>query len=202
MLLFESEYAMRAAPLLSLLGPSVFFVGIVSVTGSILQACRKPMIPVFAMVCGAGVKWAVSCFLIERKGIVGAPIGTLCCYSVIAIIHLICCMRCCDLQFGFLKEFWIPLVSAFSSSLLGRILYVYLCTVLPQRIAVCLVIMTVAILYFIMLIVFRAFTRQQLEVLPLPHFVKVRMMAFLPDTERNSTSEKCKGTEKSGKLSV
>ena len=64
LLLFEEESALRAAPLLSLLAPAVFFVGIVSVTASVLQAFGRQFIPVISMVCGAIVKLILSLILI------------------------------------------------------------------------------------------------------------------------------------------
>lgn len=180
LILFEKEAALRAAPLLSLLAPAVFFVGIVTVTASILQAYGKQTVPVVSMICGAAVKLIVSLILIPQKGIVGAPIGTLCCYSVIAVINLAFCIRYCDLKIKFMKQFWLPLVSALGSTLLGRALYLLSCRFLSVRMAALLAVIFIAVLYFFMLILFSVISKEEMNALPIPKGIKEKILRFMP----------------------
>lgn len=77
-------------PLLALLGPAVFFVALVSMTNAILQAMGLAHIPVYSMLAGGLVKLLVSHILVGTPtvNIAGAPIGTACCYGVIAWLNL------------------------------------------------------------------------------------------------------------------
>jgi len=180
LILFEKEAALRAAPLLSLLAPAVFFVGIVTVTGSMLQGCGKPIAPVLSMLCGAAVKLVLSFVLIPTQGIVGAPIGTLVCYVVIAGVNLVFCMRYCHLQTRLFTQFWLPLAAAFGSALSGRLVYHGLCCALSVRLAAMISVIWVAAIYFALLIIFRTLDRNELEALPIPTKIKELMQKCVP----------------------
>ena len=79
-----------AAPLMEILGLATVFICLVSVTNAMMQARGQVMLPVLTMLAGAGVKLAVSLTLVGQPeiNILGAPIGTLACYTVIAGLNL------------------------------------------------------------------------------------------------------------------
>ncbi len=89
-LFFAQPSVDLAAPLLSVLALSVPFVGLLSITNSLLQVYGLERKPIFSMLCGAVVKLIASIALIGMPsvGIFGAPIGTLLCYGTIAMINL------------------------------------------------------------------------------------------------------------------
>ena len=79
-----------AAPLLSVLGMSVFFSSLMTVTNAILQAYGMEKKPIVSMFIGALVKTVFSYILIgiPSINIYGAPISTLICALTVAFINL------------------------------------------------------------------------------------------------------------------
>ena len=131
------------------------------------------------MIFGAIVKLILSLVLIPKKGIVGAPISTLCCYVVIAVINMIFCMRYCEIKIKFIKQFWLPLVSAFGSTLLGRALYFWISGFLAVRFAALLSVLLIGVLYFVMLILFRVIVEDEMQALPIPKVIKEKILRFM-----------------------
>ncbi|MCI8589802.1 MAG: polysaccharide biosynthesis protein [Clostridiales bacterium] len=88
-LLYNPHSAEMAAPLLSILALSVFFVGMIAITNAILQASGHEKLPILSMVAGAVVKIISSLILIgiPSIGIYGTPIGTFLCYMTTTIIN-------------------------------------------------------------------------------------------------------------------
>ncbi len=86
----ESESVAIAAPLLSLLGGSVLFSGLITTTNGILQSYRRTWKPILSMAIGAGVKIIVSYVLIgiPQMGVRGAPISTFLCDVTVTVINL------------------------------------------------------------------------------------------------------------------
>ncbi len=100
-LLFDHTMADGAAPLLTLLAPSILFVSLVNVSGALLQAMGSVRTPVITMVAGAVVKLVSAWFLLGKYGIYGAPISTFLCYLTIALLNLIALGRMgVELRFG------------------------------------------------------------------------------------------------------
>ena len=97
MLLFgrEAEAVDQAAPLLSMLGVSIFLSCMITATNSVLHAYRCVNRPIFSMLAGAGVKVLAAYFLIgsPRIGMLGAPISTLLCNLTVVILNLIFAAR-------------------------------------------------------------------------------------------------------------
>lgn len=87
-LLFESEVAERGAMMLTLLAPSSFFVCILALTNTILQASGHERIPLFALTAGSIVKLVSSWVLIPVLGKYGTPVSTFLCYFVICTISI------------------------------------------------------------------------------------------------------------------
>ena len=79
-----------AAPLLSVLGISVLFSGIITVTNAILQAHGQTIKPVISMGVGAFVKIILAYWLIGMPeiGAYGAPISTLVCDITVATVNI------------------------------------------------------------------------------------------------------------------
>ena len=79
-----------AAPLLSVLGISVFFSSLMTVTNSVLQAYGMERKPIISMFLGAAVKTLFSYLLIgiPEINIYGAPISTLICTATVVGINL------------------------------------------------------------------------------------------------------------------
>ena len=89
-LVFDPTSAGIAAPILAALSPSIFFFGVSSVTGAILEANGKCTLTLRSMSVGAAVKLIVGFLLIARPGfgIYGAVIGSVACYATASVLNL------------------------------------------------------------------------------------------------------------------
>lgn len=110
-LFYKVESAIIAAPLLTLLAPSSFFVCILAVTNSILQSCGEEKKTVVSMLCGAVVKCAASFYFLPRYGIAGAPISTFLCYFAVTTLNLAFVIRKTGIRPKFSKIFAVPAVA-------------------------------------------------------------------------------------------
>ncbi len=87
----RQETAAAAAYHLRLLGIASIFVCVMLLTNSIMQAHGKVQLPIFTMLIGGAVKVIINYILVGNPdiGIKGAPIGTLVCYALIAVMNLL-----------------------------------------------------------------------------------------------------------------
>lgn len=94
-MLFNTEGTVVAAPLLRILGVAACLAGMTTPMTNLLQAIGKPTVPVKNIAVGAVIKIVVNYVLvgIPSINILGAPIGTLCCYLYIAIADLFCIIK-------------------------------------------------------------------------------------------------------------
>ncbi len=86
----EPEAVRLAAPLLSVLGISVFLSCMITATNSVLHAYRSVNRPILSMLAGAAVKIVSAYFLIglPNIGMLGAPISTLLCNLTVVALNL------------------------------------------------------------------------------------------------------------------
>ena len=86
----EPEAVALAAPLLSVLGISIFFSCVITTANAVLQSYRKTSKPIISMAVGAAVK-IVSAYImigIPDIGVWGAPLSTLLCDITITAIDI------------------------------------------------------------------------------------------------------------------
>ena len=78
-------------PCMAILGVASVFVCVMLLCNSILQASGYVYLPIYAMILGGVVKVVVNYFLVgtEYFNVVGAPIGTLCCFGAVAVLELV-----------------------------------------------------------------------------------------------------------------
>ena len=158
---------------LQLLGIASIFVCIMLLTNSILQAHGKVYWPIFTMLLGGGLKVGINYTLVGNPdvNIKGAPIGTLLCYGLIALLNLALVRRLLERKPNYLALFAKPALASVvmggaawaTHGLLGRFLrggYVKesLCTLLAVAVAVAV--------YLILVIALRMITREDLKLVP------------------------------------
>ena len=104
------ETAAAAAYHLTVLGVACIGVCLMIVTNGVLQAYGREYVPVWSLLCGGVVKIIVNQLLVADPaiGIKGAPIGTLCCYGLIALINLVVIRRTLPHRPGYLRTFARP----------------------------------------------------------------------------------------------
>lgn len=110
----DTTSASLAAPLLSILALSSFLVCMLAITNSVLQAHKKPYLPLISMLIGAAVKIAASYILIgdPKVGIYGAPISTDICYIIVVVFNFYFCARYAGFRPSVRKVFLKPLFAA------------------------------------------------------------------------------------------
>ncbi len=86
----EDEAIAMAAPLLSMLGASVFFSCLITTTNAVLQSYRKTEKPIVSTVVGSAVKIVGAYVLIgiPSIGVFGAPISTFFCNLTVCAMNL------------------------------------------------------------------------------------------------------------------
>ncbi|MBE6652061.1 MAG: polysaccharide biosynthesis protein [Ruminococcaceae bacterium] len=91
----QPEAITQAAPWLSLLGLSIPAACLVTLTGAMLQAAGKANRPIVSMLLGVGCKILLAYVLLGRPdwGMVGAPVSSLVCDTVIVMVNLYFLLR-------------------------------------------------------------------------------------------------------------
>lgn len=86
----EAEAVAFSAPLLSMLGGSVFLSCMISASNSVLHAYQITLRPILSLAVGAAVKIAVAYLLIgiPTLGMLGAPISTFACNATVVVMNL------------------------------------------------------------------------------------------------------------------
>lgn len=127
-LLFSSEREAVdvASPLLAVLGASVLFSCVITVTNAILQSYRRTYLPIASMAIGTLVK-LVSAYILmgnESIGVMGAPISTFLCNIVITVINLAFVMRVQGDFRGMLSLWGKPFIASVGGILLSVAVYI------------------------------------------------------------------------------
>lgn len=171
LLIFKGQEAAVsvAAPLLSLLAVSLLPLALLSLAGAALQATGHTLLPVGAMATGAAVKLLASgLFLsIPAVNIAGAPVSTLFCNFTVLVMEWVGLSRVIPMGFLPVKNLMRPLLAALPSLFVGAVLYV-LCLpfgagtlwIMP------LVLLVTAVLYFFLVLLFRAVEWEDIYDLP------------------------------------
>ncbi len=98
----------EAAPWLSCLALSVPAACLVTVTGGMLQASGHAGRPMIAMLAGVGVKTVLAYILLgnARIGMMGAPVSSLICDTVIVIVNIISLSRLAPAMLPIRRDAW------------------------------------------------------------------------------------------------
>lgn len=175
LLLYPSQQtaAVAAAYHLRILGIASIFVCVMLLTNSIMQAHEKVRLPIYTMLIGGTVKVAINYLLVGRAdiNIKGAPIGTLVCYALIAVLNLMLVYRMLEKKPNYLSFFVKPVLASAvmgaaawaSHGLFSRVLGA---GYLRQSLATLLAIGVAVVVYLILVIALRIITREDLKLVP------------------------------------
>ena len=161
-----------AALLMGLLGISVFFYAIIQYTNALLQAHGYAHVPVINMLLCGVLKLVAVYVLVGNPalGIVGAPIGTMLCYLMIAVLNLLAIGKLVPQNPKLLRNL---LRSVLPAAIMGAVvfgIYWALQQVLGvdgSRVLLCGVpIIVGVVVYFVAVVVFKAITREDCQLLP------------------------------------
>lgn len=174
-LLYPAQQATATAATyhLQLLGIASICVCIMLLTNSIMQAHGKVSLPIYTMLIGGAVKVGINYVLVGNPeiNIKGAPIGTLVCYLLIAVLNLAIVSHLLEKRPNYPAIFIKPALAAavmgaaawachglLSRVLSGSYMKESLCTMLAVGIAV--------VVYLILVIALRMITREDLKMVP------------------------------------
>ncbi|MBQ2890275.1 MAG: polysaccharide biosynthesis C-terminal domain-containing protein [Clostridia bacterium] len=149
--------------LLEKLSIAIIFVSIVQVSNAVLQAYGKVYYPVFSMLAGGVAKVLMNYFFIPVWGIDGAPIATIVCYGIIALINIICIVRVVKIRFDWMDTAIKPL---FAALVMGFVLIFLENAIGISRGATILTIGIGGLVYVISAFLVRAIKREDILILP------------------------------------
>jgi len=165
-MLFHTEGAEVAAPLLRILGIAACFAGMTTPMTNLLQAIGRPSAPVKNIAVGAVIKIVVNYILvgIPSINIIGAPIGTVCCYAYIAIADLFCIIKYSRVM----PNLFNSIVKPFAAAALCAVAAYFSNMVLPEgsKLSVVAALIIAAIVYVVALAAFKCITKEDLLGLP------------------------------------
>lgn len=157
-----------ATPLLSILGMAVLFVGLVSLTNSILQAIGSANVPVVTMFIGGLVKLTTNYILVGNPNvnIHGAPIGTTLCYLTITILNLFAIAKITHCLPRFHKTFVKPAIATVGMASACFIVYKLFSGIIGSKLSVLLAIGVSAVVYILLLLSVRALEKEDVLMMP------------------------------------
>lgn len=168
LMLFRNPNSVEmAAPLLSVLSLSIFFVGMMTVSNAVLQAHHLERLPILSMAVGSGVKLLLSYLLIgdARIGIYGAPLSTLACYVVITTVNFYFMAK----RIGFLPRIADMMVRPLLASVLCALSAYLTCRLtnapLGNTLSTCLALLIAVAVYAVLALRMRCITRGDLLLL-------------------------------------
>ena len=171
-IIFPTSSSEMAAPLLSLLAPSIFFLAMLSVTNSFLQSHKFQYYPIISMVAGAAVKLITSYVLIGIPGVemMGAPIGTFLCYMTTMLLNFYFVAK----KIGYIPSIGKIFVKPFTAALVCAVAayganYGISATGIfggAGRIVTILSVIVAAAVYLLALILLKALRREDILLLP------------------------------------
>ena len=169
----QAQAAAAATYHLQLLGVASIFVCVMLLTNSIMQAHGKVQLPIYTMLLGGAVKVGVNYVLVgdPEVNIKGAPIGTLVCYGLIALVNLVIVWRLLEEKPHYLKVFAKPVLA---SAAMGAAAWAVhgLCArflsggYLRESMATLAAIGAAVVVYFILVLALRLITREDLKMIP------------------------------------
>lgn len=169
----QRETAIAATYHLQMLGLASIFVCVMLLSNSIMQAHGKVQLPIYTMLIGGTVKVVINYMLVGNPdiNIKGAPIGTLICYGLIALLNLVIVRRLLAEKPNYLVIFFKPVLASAAMGgtawavhgLCSRFLYGSyaregLCTLVAIGAAV--------LVYLVLVIALRVITREDLAMIP------------------------------------
>lgn len=165
----KPEEAAVSTPVLTILGAAAVFSGLMAPLTNMLQAIGKQNIPVRNIAVGGVLKIVVNFILvgIPSVNVIGAPVGTLCCYFYIFLSNLYCLLKYSHVRMNFMSTLIKPAFAAIlcgaagwaAAGLLGWVIS-------SDKLATVLAICIAGLVYVIALLCTRAITRQDVLMLP------------------------------------
>ena len=153
---------------MQVLGFAVIVNAIVLMTNAVMQAHGHVTIPMVTLLVGGVIKLVVNYFLVGNPelNIVGAPIGTLVCYTAIMVMNLVAMAVVVKPTPNLLKVIWRPVLATAAMGAVAWMAYDVLSSAMSYAIACVLSIGAAGLVYLIFVLVLRIITRDDCDLLP------------------------------------
>jgi stage V sporulation protein B len=167
-LIYHDTDTVLGGALLSMLGLSSIAVCLTLISNAILQAYGFVNLPMITTIIGCVLKIVMSYTLVGNGdiNIKGAPIGTLVCYSTIALLNLFFIKQKIAASPNYIRVFVKPLIASLLMGAAAWALYGLLSSVIGQKLGVLAAIGVAGILYIILVIALRVISREDLMFMP------------------------------------
>lgn len=157
-----------AAPMLSVLGIGVFFVGMISVTGAMLQAHGYERLSIVSTLIGIAVKFVSEFILlgIPAVGLYGAPISTVLCYLIMLVMNFMFLAKYAKQRPSITGVFLKPFIASAVCTVSAVLFYNALYTFIQSRLTVLLAIFFAIIVYIAVMFLIKAVNKEDLLIMP------------------------------------
>lgn len=162
----DENMAENAGVLLSVLAISVFFLALLMVTSSALQAVGKERLPIWSLTVGVGVKLAFMPLFTHLFGKVGVPLSTFLFFVAVCLLNFYFVRRETGIRIGLADTFLRPALCALLSALSALFAFSLLSRPLSDTPALLLAILLAVAVYVFSLLFTRAVSRSLVAKLP------------------------------------
>ena len=167
-LLFPETNQEVGSACMLILGVASIFVCINLLCNAILQANGRAALPIWFIAAGSIMKLIVNFFLVQTPafGIKGAPVGTLVCFGLVAIMELIAIKKVTPYPPKYRRVFTKPLIASLVMGAGTWASYGLLVPILGNTLAVAGSICIAVVIYAVLVIVLKAVSRDDLSLMP------------------------------------
>ena len=165
-LLYPDTNHAVADPAMAVLGVASIFVCVMSLCSSILQANGLVNLPIVVMAIGCITKLVVNNFMVRSAGIIGAPVGTLSCYVIVALLELAIIKRVIPAAPNYGRVFAKPAIAAAVMGLAVWAVYGLLSRFLGNSLSTLGAIGVGVVVYAVLVVGLRAISREDLALMP------------------------------------
>ena len=161
----DTDHAI-ADPSMMILGIASIFVCVMLVCNSVLQASGFVNLPIFIMIAGCAAKLIVNNFMVRHMGAVGAAVGTLVCYIIVAVLELLLIKRVIPAAPEYIRVFAKPMVAAGVMGLAVWAAYGLLHRFLGNTLSTVGAIGAGVVVYAVLVVALKAISREDLALMP------------------------------------
>lgn len=165
--------AEMAAPLLTVLAPSIFLIGVMAVSNGILQSYGLQKYTLISMPAGAIVK-AIGAYLLPALTVGGttlkmyaAPISTFLFYLTVTAFNFFFIVKHTDLRISVINVYLRPFIASALCAVSAAGGYMLLRGTLGEKLAVLAAIAIAVVIYAVALLLLGAISREEIEMLPM-----------------------------------
>ena len=151
---------------LQLLGIASIFVCVMLVCSSVLQASGFVNLPIVIMVAGCAAKLIVNNFMVRHVGAVGAAVGTLVCYVIVAVLELLLIKRVIPSPPEYTRVFAKPMVAAGVMGMAVWAAYGLVSRFMGNTLSTMAAIGVGVVVYAVLVVVLKAISREDLSLMP------------------------------------